>query len=505
MKQNKNNEDWHKLYSDFARAVLDHVLPVIEDRWERISNPSPALNESLKYWGGHPGIEKYHNKSRNSFLHSLVKHITAIKDPKYRFLSGVNVIPIVVTTEGELKTIRLCFSCDTELFKEAYFPWLFRFSDRKGAELLQLQYQIAQYAMVDMSWETFIGKTTRSLTGSVIHAGKPRYIDNVCKYREPGSTEESILPEVDDDIGFSSIAYVPILKNKADGEDSEYSVFLMIHSPVFRWFDDRCSEILHEAFHKELAPVTPLLRLLYSFMVYWEKEAKRTGASVYGEMIDILMHGSSFQDFDDAIKGKLKDALWEQNRIGSFLCGKMPRTRPFYLKETIADICSSDRQLEKVLEGLHVDLNPIYNYQDDYSAFGVPEVIHEILWELVTNMRKYAHRNGDVELRMFKKIYGWDEEGNRQDGAFLSLITKGVNIDLEKYMSLRLGMPSSSAEGGGFGMWLAGFLVNNAGGILKTRLFRNHKEKDKGVGEYRKGLEVSLAFPIYEKEARHGV
>lgn len=255
----QNKRPWHKLYSDFALTVIDYFLPKTEKCWEKILNPNPDFNDAIDYWSEKPA--EYFGQKRNPFLEKFVKHIAEIKDNKQRFLSGVNIIPIVITSEGDLKTIRLCIPCKLESFRRMYFPWFNRYSADNSFNILQKQYQIAQYAMVDMSWEVFTGEQIRSLTGSIIQSGGARYIEDVRSHREQYTEEESIMPEVDDDVGFGSLIYIPILRDK---------LYLLIHSPIFNYFVDGVEDVLFKQLKTKLKSMLPLISLAYSSIQYWE-------------------------------------------------------------------------------------------------------------------------------------------------------------------------------------------------------------------------------------------
>lgn len=480
-----NTEEGINIFSGLSREVIKCIQPKIGSFWKELKNSAEVdYEQSIKYWknlhdsslGGR--VYTGDGEPRNASITQFVEHVRTITDPKKRFLSAITFFPILVTDEGSvktlatevtLKTVRLCFPLG-EKFHECYFPW----KDAKGASALskQDQYAAAQFAMIDINWETLVEPEPRSLMGTILRSGRPRVILNLWEERSRGS---SIRPEVDDDIGLGSLVFVPVINQE---------LWLLVFSPIVHWFSEESGQRLYELITTRLKCEIPFIRLAYDAILAWEGESKRLARSTYKRLIFLLTHTPQFRkDANPLFKEALDKNLWEENSLGDVLSNYEATIQDFDLvAETNAVI--KEITLKSYLKGLGAEF--IFP-NTQVSVKGDPAYLQHILGELIVNASQHA---GTLKLSI-------DSDQNEKIGR---LVLKSDNKHLlseRDYFLLRSGMPQSRSgkSDEALGMWLVSDLTKRAGGFLRVSLQRTPCRSDK-ITDYRKGLEISVCFPI---------
>lgn len=479
-------EEGINIFSGLSREVIKCIQPKIASFWKELRNPAEVdCEQSIKYWKGLDdsslGGRTYTGgvEPQNVSIAQFVEYIKTITDPKKRFLSATTFFPILVTDEGpvktlgdeaSLKTVRLCFP-HGEKFHECYFPW----KDAKGASILsrqdQYQYSAAQYALIDINWETLVEPKPRSLMGAILHAGEPRVILNLWEERQGGP---SIRPEVDNDIGFGSLVFVPI----------EQKLWLLVFSPLVHWFSQASGQRLCELITTRLKREMPFIRLAYDAILAWEDESKRLARSTYKRLIFLLTHTPQFRkDVNPLLKTTFDQNLWEEKSLGDILSNYEAAIQDFGLvTETNAVI--EEITLKSSLKRLGTEF--IFP-NTEVRVQGDPAYLRHILGELIVNASQHA---STLKLSI-------DSDPDEKIGRLVLKSDNKHPLSERDYFLLRSGMPQSRSgkSDESLGMWLVSDLTKRAGGFLRVSLQRTPHQSNK-ITDFRKGLEISVCFPI---------
>lgn len=414
-----NLKEWYSLYTELSSFLYPIINSILEKNWERVLNQGCSLKTTDRW-------------------EPFLENIKRTRNPKQRFLNGVSFITFGTFTEDDIKTIRPFFPTKLDEFKNCFFPFL---SDE--------QYLNAQYAIVDLSYESLLGAKLKSLTSRVIESEKPYYYPTFERERNEGV---SIRPDVDETIGFNSLVYIPILPE----------LWVLFFSPVSAWFIEGSEEILKKEIDTKLSLNIELLKLYWNAIQFLETKTKEMWFMSFERAVKILYH-----PFKDKVYDKEKVQIFyeivKSHGLEILRRAFNPEKLKLNLHAEFRRIVTSDGQLSAVLEDdLKYDLNNINN--KSLLAYADPSILSFVIRELIVNARKYGKQTNIV----------FNDEGDYSVISFKTI--SNTVLSVEEYIQLRYGLPLTRSNcDGGMGLWLSNKLLASIGGYLKVE-FKPYEE-----------------------------